>query len=154
MEDGLSAECTWPLANDAIGASTIPRLTVFELPVFVRRAETALHLLGGAPTLAAQVYGASAVADLRLRPGDALSHPVRGARAASQGFIVRVRPGAGAVPPSCAFVGTVCAAYRWTSLADFQYLPEGAPLAADSAYAGTFIEELNRLGRGGGGGGG
>jgi hypothetical protein len=131
-------------------------VTVFELPVIARRAETVARLLGGATALAAQVYGAVPSVDLRLRPDDTFSHVVKGQRLAATGFFVRVRPargggdggGGGSGAPACAaLTGVALTAYRWSSLADFQSLPEGTPLAADAGYAAAFIGELNEMAR-------
>ena len=55
MEDeGLSFHGTWP--GDAAPQLGGGALTAFELPVVVRRPDTALALLGGAKILAAHVY--------------------------------------------------------------------------------------------------
>jgi hypothetical protein len=149
MDEGLSYHGTWP--SDAPPLQGGGNLTAFELPVVVRRPETALALLGGPKILAAHVYANLSAGDkhasvrhpmpitvdLRLRADDPFHHAIKGTRTAVSGLLLRVaRPAEGAAAaaaaaPACQLLGAVGSTYRWDGMADFQVLPSGPPLVAD-----------------------
>lgn len=73
---------------------TVPaaEAVLIEYPGFVQDQEAALASLGGIDAVTAVVGSDSRQAELalRFRPGDALAHPVTGARSPTQGLLLRV----------------------------------------------------------------
>ena len=65
---------------------------LIEYPGFVQSQEAALATLGGPDAVAAVLGSDSRQAELslRFRPGDALAHPITGARSPTQGLLLRV----------------------------------------------------------------
>jgi general transcription factor 3C polypeptide 5 (transcription factor C subunit 1) len=137
-----------------------------EFPGFIRNPARALAALGGEPEAAAALDARAAVLKLWLRPDDPLSHPLFGERRRTRSLLLRIarrRPGAGSPGASgngggsnsgdgsssgggdsgasVAVVAAVPALYRFTGLADFQYLPVD-PKAPARAFGA--LPERNR----------
>lgn len=107
----------------------LPRLVGVDLPVLCTRPPAALRLLGGGERVAAACKGEARKLHFHFRPEDELSVPLTShPRQTASRLLLRVRvqrqrgaPGKRGVV-GAEVVGAVPAAFRFGSLADFQYL--------------------------------
>lgn len=99
------------------------------VPGYVRDVPKALRMLGGTDKLASSLSspGQPSSIEFRFHPDNVLSRPLYGDAVGSQkGLVLRIsRPrGAGEeVQPKVQVVAQVASTYRFSSLADFQFLP-------------------------------
>jgi hypothetical protein len=126
-----------------------------EFPGYIRNPANALAALGGEAEASSALGGAAGMLRLWLRPGDPLSHPLFGERRRARSLLLRVArrrappPGADSDPatgddtsePTVSVAAVVTSAYRFTGLADFQYLPVD-PRAPSRSFA--TLPERNR----------
>jgi hypothetical protein len=134
-------------------------------PGYVRSVPRAMEALGGEREAAAALEARSGVLRLWLRPADPLSHPLFGERRRARGLVLRVArkrdDGAGAAADgeggeggggggggggesggvSVSVAAVVRAAYHFSGLADYQYLPVDRRTAS-RAFAG--LPDKNR----------
>lgn len=148
----------------AAAAHPMASLVAADLPVLVQRPSTAYSLLGGeAQVMHAlltndQKPGSKLVLPLYLRPEDPVSHAVVGEACKSASFLLRVerrvkRRGHGGSlsaraegqEPSrlrATFLGPVPRTFRYSSMADFQYLPSSCPLVVTAPILSGVFQEL------------
>ncbi|GBF94522.1 hypothetical protein Rsub_07056 [Raphidocelis subcapitata] len=114
-----------------------------EFPGYIRNPDRALAALGGAPAPAAALDARAGVLKLWLRPEDPLSHPLFGERRRARALLLRVsrRRGDPGAPVQVGVAAAVRCAYRFTGLADYQYLPVD-PRAGTRSFSG--LPERNR----------
>lgn len=116
-------------ASGATPALALPRLVGVDLPVLCTRPQAAMPLLGGGERVAAACKGEARKFHFHFRPEDELSVPLTSQpRQTASRLLLRVRvqrqrgaPGKQRVV-GAEVVGTVPTAFRFGSLADFQYL--------------------------------
>jgi hypothetical protein len=99
------------------------------VPGYVRDVPKALRMLGGTAKLASTFSssGQAGILEFRFHPDNLLSHPLTATAGSSpRGLVLRIsRPrGAGEeVQPKVQVVAQVASTYRFSSLADYQFLP-------------------------------
>ena len=80
----MDFEFIWPTL------SSENTLTAVDFPVFIGSDETAVQLLGGEKRMSDWIQKDESTIGLFLRPGDPLSHEVRGEKTRTNNFLIRI----------------------------------------------------------------
>ena len=129
----------------------LPGLVCVEYPGVVKNPLKVVETLGGLETISRVVAEPNRRLELRWRPGDVFCKPACGERTGASSFLLRVKrrklkAGRGEGKPpvvhSSSVEGAVSQCYKFSSLADFQYLcmektAEGHKSVYDQVYLGT-----------------
>ena len=152
----MSISFTWPASS---GSSC--SLTAVDFPVFIGSEETAIQLLGGEKRVSEWIQKEESTVGLFLRPGDPMSHEVKGKRMETNNFLIRVpRPRLPSssssssssssevlipelVPPT--FEGVISKTYVFDGMADFSFLPTGIPVSIDGKFVKSFLDGMESI---------
>lgn len=140
-----------PTTSSSVDVVRVPpahEAVAIEFPGYIRSVDRALAALGGLKEAVAAIDARSSVLKLWLRPDDPLCHPLFGERRRTRSLLLRVSQprGSGSGDGDSSDVQVAAAAvvrtvYRFTGLADYQYLPID-PRAATRSF--STLGEKNR----------
>ena len=144
----MDFEFIWPTL------SSENTLTAVDFPVFIGSDETAVQLLGGEKRMSDWIQKDESTIGLFLRPGDPLSHEVRGEKTRTNNFLIRIpRPRETSSSSSSSssftaasepttFEGIISETFIFKGMADFAFLPTGIPLNVDGKFVKSFLEGI------------
>jgi hypothetical protein len=135
-------------------------MTAIDFPVFIGSEETAIQLLGGEKRVSEWIQRDEPTVGLFLRPGDPMSHEVRGKKTETNNFLIRMPrpkfPSSSSSSSSSSslheaktselvhptFEGVISKTFVFEGMADFSFLPTGIPVSIDGKFVKTFLDEM------------
>ena len=134
-------------------------MTAIDFPVFIGSEETAIQLLGGEKRVSEWIQRDEPTVGLFLRPGDPMSHEVRGKKTETNNFLIRMPrpkfPSSSSFSSSSSlheaktselvhptFEGVISKTFVFEGMADFSFLPTGIPVSLDGKFVKAFLDEM------------
>jgi len=131
---------------------------MIEYPGFIKNLDKALHTLGGMDSIAKVFESQKDRLELKFRKADPLAHPVYGDKVPKKSLVLRIKKSSSQNSGGTVFdltvVGKVQSAYRFDTLAEFQWLPMQRtnmvePIKSNELHTGVTIkrspESLNPI---------